>query len=256
MLAVVSAGLFVLSDRLSLPGLESARPLAVVAAHYETAIGEQKTVLLPDGSEVVLNTNSALRVAFSETARVLHLTRGELHIDVAPDPARPLSVVAGNRIVQAVGTSFRVEITEDNQVEVMVTEGKVVVGVQPASGSSAAVTAVLAQKETNTVDAGEALVLGSDEEVVTPVTADDIEVQLSWKEGRLIFRSEPLGKVLAEVERYTTVEFVIVDEGLRSQIMSGRFRTGDVDTLLALLEANFQIRHEFVGDDQVLLSSR
>ena len=40
-----------------------------------------------------------------------------------------------------------------------------------------------------------------------------------------------------------------------SQILSGRFRAGDVDTLLALLEANFQIAHEFDGEDRVLLSS-
>ena len=113
---------------------------------------------------------------------------------------------------------------------------------------------MLAQTEVNTVDAGEALVLGVPDEVVTSVTADDIEVELSWKEGRLIFRSEPLADALAEVERYTTVEFVLLAEELKTQTLSGRFRAGDVDRLLALLEANFGIGHEFDGDDRVLLS--
>lgn len=261
-LVAVMVGFVVLTD-VALPGLERSRAPAAVAATYETAVGEQKTVLLPDGTEVVLNTDTALRVAYSRDARVLNLLRGELHVDVAEDLARPLSVIAGDKIVQALGTEFSVQITDEQHVEVLVTEGKVVVGVQPARIRTTLeetelpmfVPPVLAQTETNTVDAGEALLLGAPNEVVTPVTADEIEVELSWKDGRLIFRSEPLAEALAEVERYTTVEFVLLDDELRSQTLSGRFRAGDIDTLLALLEANFQIGHEFDGDDRVLLSS-
>lgn len=261
-LLVVATGLLVFTD-VTLPGFERARPLAPVTAAYETVIGEQKTVLLPDGTQLVLNTDSELRVAYTEAARVLHLARGELHVNVAEDIARPLSVIAGDKIVQALGTEFSVQITDDQHIEVLVTEGKVVVGVQPARNrtspedqdSQVPVPPVLSQTNVNTVDAGEALVLGVPDEVVTPVTADEIEVELSWKKGRLIFRSEPLADALAEVERYTTVEFILLDEELKAQRLTGRFRAGDVDTLLALLEANFRIGHEFDGDDRVLLSS-
>ena len=245
-------------------GTVDARSPAAVAASYETAVGEQKTVLLPDGSELVMNTNSRLRVAYTDGARVLHLVRGELHVAVAPDPARPFSVVAGDRIVQALGTEFSVQITERNLVEILVTEGKVVVGVQPVRHRSPSgpdepqpleIPPVLAQSEGNTVDAGQTLVLGVPDETVTALSADEIEVELSWKKGRLIFKSLPLAEALAEVERYTTVEFVLLDEELRTQKLSGRFRAGDVDTLLALLEANFRIGHEFDGEQRVLLSS-
>ncbi len=262
LLAVTAAWVFfTIAD---LHGLDGAPPLVAVAATYETAIGEQKTVLLPDGSEVVLNTNSVLRIAYTDTARVLNLSRGELHVVVARDPSRPLSVVAGDRIVQAVSTEFSVEITEQNQVEVLVTEGKVVIGVRPAVIQSqappvedrpVAIPPLLAQTEANTVDAGEALLLGVANETVTTVTAEEIEVQLSWKNGRLIFRSEPLAEALAEVERYTTVEFVIVDEDLKAKTLSGRFRAGDVDVLLASLELNLKIAHEYDDDGRVLLSS-
>ena len=261
-LLIVTTGIFLLAD-ITLPGLDRTRVSTIVAATYETVVGEQKTLLLPDGTEVVLNTNSRLRVSYSDRSRVLYLTRGEVHVDVAEDSARPLSVIAGDRIVQALGTEFSVQITEEQHVEVLVTEGKVVVGVQPAGihplpgnhEPDVLVPPVLAQTQDNTVDAGEALVLGAPDESVTAVSADEIEVELSWKDGRLIFRSEPLADALAEVERYTTVEFVLLDDRLKTQTLSGRFRAGDVETLLALLETNFRIGHEFDGDDRVLLSS-
>ena len=244
---------------------ESDRSLQMQSAAYATAIGEQKTVLLPDGSEVVLNTNSQLALTFTSSARVLHLARGEILVRVAEDKSRPLSVVAVDQIVQAKGTEFTVEITENQQVEVLVTEGRVVVGIQPqslASSNNAATDGdafvsppVLAQLADNTLSAGEEVVLGGTATAKNAVSADDIEVKLSWKEGRLIFRSEPLEKALQEVERYTTVEFVLLDDGLKSEVVSGIFRTGDVETLLISLKANFNITHEFDGENRVLLSS-
>jgi len=240
--------------------------IPIQTAMYETGIGERETVLLPDGSEVVLNTNSQLSLNFSPSARVLHLKRGEILIRAASDPARPLSVIAAERIVQAVGTEFTVEITEDQRVEVLVTEGKVVVGVQPLNvgmsgnlnsiGDTLIAPPVLTQHKENTVSAGEEVILSDSDTVKTAVTADDIEVKLSWNEDRLIFRSEPLEKALQEVERYTTVEFILLDESLRTRTVSGRFRSGDVDALLASLRLNFNITHEFDSEDRVLLNSQ
>ena len=238
----------------------------VASAEYETAIGGQKTALLPDGSEVVLNTNSQLAVTFTPSARVLRLARGEILVRVAEDRGRPLTVVAGDRIIQAVGTVFVVEITDEQQVELMVSEGKVVIGIQPAAATSPRAgdaevletvpwPPVLALAEHNVVSAGEAVTLGAPDPVKRTVSADDVEVRLSWEEGRLIFRSEPLEKALQEVERYTTVEFVILDESLRTRTLSGRFRAGDVEALLLSFRVNFDITHEHDGEDRVLLRS-
>ena len=268
----VAAGLAVLAISGALllsPGDESTPPtsdVAIVAsAEYETAIGGQKTALLPDGSEVVLNTNSQLAVTFTPSARVLRLARGEILVRVAEDPMRPLSVVAGGRIIQAVGTVFVVEITDEQEVELMVSEGKVVVGMHPPTATSPRAGAVdapdtapwppvLALAEDNIVSAGQAVTLGAADPVKRTVSADDVEVRLSWEEGRLIFRSEPLEKALREVERYTTVEFVFLDESLRARTLSGRFRAGDVEALLLSLRVNFNITHEYDGEGRVLLS--
>ena len=272
-LAVTAGLLLFLRLGIDLPGFRNDQSLVAQSAlNYETAVGEQSSVLLSDGSVVVLNTNSHLEVSYSKSARVLQLHRGEIHVEVAKDISRPLSVIAGDRIVQAVGTSFSVEITHRQQVEVVVIDGKVVVGVSVASvrpdndsstnGATSrypgiVIPPVLAQSDANTVNAGEELVLGTMDDVAVPVpmSADEIEVKLSWREGRLIFRSEPLEIALKEVERYTTVEFVFLDEALKTRLMTGRYRAGDVEALLLALRANFNITYEYESENRVLLSS-
>ena len=256
--ALVVVGLLLLN-----PAGDGAPP--TMSAAYATGVGERKTVLLPDASEVVLNTDSEIAVTFTPTARVLRLAWGEVLVRVAADPGRPLSVIAGDRIIQAIGTEFVVEITEDRQIELLVTEGRVVIGVRPPAvaphGShtpdAVVLPPVLAPGADNIVSTGESVVLAA---AAAPVKksllSDDIEVELSWREGRLIFRSEPLERALREVERYTTVEFVLLDESLRTRTLSGRFRAGDVEALLASLRVNFGITHEYDGEERVLLSTR
>ena len=114
---------------------------------------------------------------------------------------------------------------------------------------------VISQREDNTVVAGVQVILSPVAPAKTAITADAVEVKLSWQEGRLIFNSEPLERVLQEIERYTTVKFILMDENLKSKALTGRFRTGDVEALLASLRLNFQITHEFDGEDRVLLSN-
>ena len=256
--ALVVVGLLLLN-----PAGDGAPP--TMSAAYATGVGERKTVLLPDASEVVMNTDSEIAVTFTPTARVLRLAWGEVLVRVAADPGRPLSVIAGDRIIQAIGTEFVVEITEDRQIELLVTEGRVVIGVRPPAvaprGShtpdAVVLPPVLAPGADNIVSTGESVVLAA---AAAPVKksllSDDIEVELSWREGRLIFRSEPLERALREVERYTTVEFVLLDESLRTRTLSGRFRAGDVEALLASLRVNFGITHEYDGEERVLLSTR
>ncbi len=239
------------------------------AAEYATAVGEQKTLLLPDSSEVVLNTNSQLTVTLTPDQRLLRLAQGEILVRVAEDHTRPLSVLAGNQIIQAVGTEFVVAMADDHHVELLVTEGKVAIGTQSVMAPSPRVRDINALDslalppllgrldggDDNIVAVGELVSLGTAEPVKKTVSSDDIAAKLSWREGRLTFRSEPLEQALKEVERYTTVEFVFLDESLKTRALSGRFRVGDVEALLSSLRMNFDIAHEFDGESRVLLSS-
>ena len=228
---------------------------------YHTAIGEHATHQLSDGSTITLNTNSRVRVNYTASERLLILDRGEVHVKVAHDSDRPLSVAVGNTVVRAVGTEFNVEITEDQSIELVVTDGVVMVGVLDASDEqiSSATPQILSQPST-IVGAGEqVLILANDQNTdsIKPesIERDEIAVKLSWREGNLIFRGESLEEAVYEVGRYTAVEFVFLDEETREVRVAGLFKAGDVEGLLAALRNHFNIAYERQGEHRILLGA-
>lgn len=224
---------------------------------YETAIGGTSTIKLGDGSVITLNTNSRASVVFSAQQRIVQLEWGELHIDVAHDPTRPLSVIAAGRTVQAVGTSFSVRIDDSQRVEVLVADGRVKIGGrEPGRTDSDQLRP--AREMANQplfISQAERVVLNSGEEAVEVLEPEEIEVQLSWRSGNLIFRGESLATAVTEVGRYTSVEFVIQEEALRRVRVAGLFKTGDVSGFLSSLEANFDIVYKRADDETVVLSA-
>jgi hypothetical protein len=73
-----------------------------------TASGQRRSFTLDDGSRLGLNSHSAVDLLFDADQRLLVLRRGELLIQVAPDPHRPLRVRTAQGQVQALGTRFLV----------------------------------------------------------------------------------------------------------------------------------------------------
>lgn len=227
---------------------------------YETEIGEQSTFRLMDGTRIVLNTNSRVSVNYMTNNRFLYLERGEMHVSVAQDRSRPLSVVVGDRVIQAVGTEFNVEITGEQSIELVVTEGVVMVGILDQQ------TEATISEEPLVLTPSSKLVAAGQEVVIKPVDdeleavetetmdSDEIAVKLSWREGNLIFRGESLEEAVSEVGRYTAVQFVFMDEDSKKVRVAGLFKAGDVDGLLTALRQNFNISYEWVGDDKIVLS--
>lgn len=221
---------------------------------FETAIGEHSTVRLPDGSELTLNTNSRVHAEFANGRRVLQLERGEVFVKVAHDATRPFLVLAGERVVRAVGTTFNVEIKHDQKVEVIVTEGRVLIGVVDRNAPPH--EAEWLERFDTPVAAGERVLLGSEPSKVQEIKPDEIDVKLSWRAGNIVFHGEPLEEALDEIERYTKVTFVIQDEKLKTIRVAGLFKAGDVDGLLETLRRNFNIAYERVGAERIVLKQR
>jgi transmembrane sensor len=224
-------------------------PIAAKAT-YETRVGDQANVTLTEGSAISMNTNTRVAVTLQENSRLIVLERGEIHVDVAHDADRPFSVVAGNRIVQAVGTAFNVRIDEQQHVEVMVTDGRVLVGVRPQND---AIPAVLAGSSL-LISKGERVVLNDEARGIAKLAPQEIAMELSWRDGNVIFRGEPLLEATAEISRYVEIEFVFENVELEKELVAGLFKARDVEGFLASLEANFQITNVRQDEKTILLS--
>lgn len=209
---------------------------------YRTDVGQQMTVTLSDGSTVELNTDTELRVAYTRTARDLELRRGEAYFEVAHDADRPFVVKAGHGAVRAVGTGFAVEMKPNDVVAVTVTEGIVAVthdaqrepdtSLQPVTVNDQAVP---------TLSKGQRVEYSRHIGHPAAVSREELERDLSWRHGMLIFDDQTLDQVLREVGRYTETKLVITDGELRQLRIGGAFRAGDVDALLEVLEKGFNI---------------
>lgn len=236
-------------------------PFAVTAQQvysentYTTKIGEQSVFYLQDKTKVVLNTNSQLRVTYTDKQRLFELTKGELHVTVAHNTQQPLSVYAGGKIIQAVGTAFNVQL-QDAQLELIVTDGKVLVADQSEQSSSPlTLINVRLPSSSLAVSKGEKIELNAKRPQIMTLPASDIEVDLSWQQGELIFRGETLETALKEVSRYTPYQFKLADNQLKKVQIAGLFRTNDIDGLLSSLEQNFAIQHQRIDSQTILLQS-
>jgi transmembrane sensor len=95
---------------------------------FSTAVGQQSSIRLSDGTTMLLNAASNATVFYSMREREVYLARGEASFTVAHDADRPFLVRAGRRHrLQATGTRFDVRVVNPETVELIVAEGQVTV---------------------------------------------------------------------------------------------------------------------------------
>ncbi len=204
---------------------------------FATAVGQQRTVTLSDESVVTLNTNTIVETNFTSAARNVYLRKGEAHFVVSHDRSHPFIVHAGDSAVRAIGTAFYVRLIDTEQLDVIVTEGRVEVQAAVSPNPSALASAPeRTTSATRLLGAGNRLRTVSGSVVVQEVTAEDLSNTLAWRQGSVVFEGQPLTEAIAELGRYTDTRFVITDPEVSSYSVGGRFRTNDVQGFLAALE--------------------
>ncbi|ALM85788.1 FecR domain-containing protein [Bordetella sp. N] len=204
------------------------RPWQVWLADAATGIGERRRETLPDGTQLVLNTASAVDIAYSASERRVILRKGEILVTTGADadaPAyRPFFVDTPAGTVQALGTRFGVRCQEDGAVDVTVFEHAVLV--QPAHGAALRLEA---GQQTRFDAAG----------ARTPRAAE--EGADLWTQGMLLARDMRLADVLAELGRYRP-GFLRCDPAIANMRVSGAVSVADTDAALAALAQTFSLR--------------
>ncbi|MCY1666338.1 FecR family protein [Rhizobium sp. SL86] len=191
-----------------------------VEADYLTATGSQTTVALPDGSTMMLNTDTAVALDFAAGRRHIRLLRGEAFFDVVHDPAHPFTVSGHYGEVEVLGTAFSVR-TGDDEDEVVLERGRV------------QVLCLCDGRDKAELAPGEAVSITAS--AVSPVHAADPSTRLAWREGRIIFENARLGTVLQELRRYHRGPIMVVDKRVNRLLVTGNYRLDDVEGALRTL---------------------
>ncbi|MDD0994733.1 FecR family protein [Pseudomonas sp. TNT2022 ID1044] len=192
-------------------------------ADLHTGRGQRENFNLADGSRLSLNADSAVDLHFDDQQRLVILRRGELIIQVAADPIRPLRVRTAQGEVRALGTRFLVA-QEQDVTRVVVLEHSVRTRLFDGSERD------LQEGQAALLYAGRIEPLGSDQ-----------RHRADWLSGRLNVLDDPLEKVVDALRPYSR-GFVRVAPEVRDLRVQGVFPLNDPERTLSALAETLPIR--------------
>jgi len=212
-----------------------------IPADYKTAFNVRRTVVLADGSQIMLDSSTELRVRDGVHVRDLELVRGQARFKIVHDPARQLYVHAGQEKIIDIGTDFNID-RPGQAVVVTLIEGRVAV----------------ADEQTNAAPmelrAGEQL---SASPLHQPIIAHvDVARATAWQSGELMFDNEPLSSVVQRINRYSAKPVVIADAKTGALRVSGVFRAGDTQGFLRMVTSYLPLSAATGENGEVRLSVR
>ncbi|MBP2300750.1 FecR family protein [Azospirillum picis] len=220
-----------LAASLALAALAGPTMLGRLRSDHSTAVGERRTVVLDDGSQIQLNTDSAVAVDFSGSTRRVTLRRGEAFFTVAPDREHPFEVRAMGAVTRVVGTRFAVRRME-NATRVSVEEGTV--EVQCPDGAAGPGDGLR-------LTAGEVARYQPDR---CPVREAGVSVAraTAWRDGHVVFDDRTLREVVDELNRYRSGPILLLGEDLGLRRITGVFDIRDPERALSAIEQVLPVR--------------
>jgi len=207
-----------------------------MGATYATSIGGRETIVLADGTQVELNTDSAVRVLDTTRERKIWLQKGEAYFQVTHDSARPFTVYAGDRRVTDLGTKFDIR-QEADHLEVAVVEGRV----RLDAGS------VDQQSRPVVLSEGQVAVATADKMSMTRRTARELTRELSWRRGLLVFDSTPLSEAAQQLNRYNRTKIVIANDAVGRLPITGTMSATDPVEFFHMVQMVFAVREQRVN---------
>lgn len=191
-----------------------------------TATGERRSIQLPDGTRLQLNTNSAVDVDFSPLQRLITLVRGEILVTCGKPTTAPLLVQTRQGLLEGIDGRFAVRQDSD------CTRLSVV------SGNAAIHSPRPADELSTHVHAGESYLVRQGQAIPAPPMSMDVG---AWIDGLIVTRDMRLGDFLAEVGRYRH-GYLGCSSAIADLRLSGVFRLEDTDKLLAVLPQTLPVK--------------
>lgn len=172
------------------------------------AFGDKTSIILPDSSQVWLNSGSKITFNnnFKNGSRQLFL-EGEGYFSVRKDPDNPFYVNTSLINVKVLGTQFNLKAYPDeNDVAVTLVSGSL---------------EVKNEKSQKMITPNQKLLYNKTDHNITVENLSDLSPETEWINGRLVFRNESLGELEHKLERWFDVEIEFGDETVKSRRFSG-----------------------------------
>lgn len=199
------------------------------SADYHSPIGERRSLTLIDGSQLTLNTDTAIDVIFDRMQRLIRVRKGEILVQTAPDvqvPARPFRVSTEQGIMQALGTRFTVR-EEADTTRLAVLEGRVQIELYQRPQATPMILTAGQQTEFSAT-------------VIGPITPADSAL-MAWTQGMLVADGMSLGNFARELARYRH-GLVRCDPAIAHLRISGAFPLDDSRRALNMLALTYPIK--------------
>jgi len=187
------------------------------AGAITTGLGEVRLVTLEDGSTVMLNTQSSVRVRYNDSVRRVELRYGEAYFTIVRDARRPFFVDVTGTPLRATRGAFRVRKLDGKPLDVLVDQGDVALGRSSPVVVKANTRLILA------AGAGG----GAAAPRLQAISPDLVTRELAWREGKIAFEGERLDQAAAEFARYSKTRIEIRDPALASEPVTGLFSASD-----------------------------
>ena len=198
-------------------------------ADYRTPYGEQKQIKLEDGTQLFLNSKTAVDINYTAQERQIILHYGEIFIQTAKEPHspyRPFNILGEHGTIQALGTQFNVQ-QQKKHTTVAVIEHAVKVD-----------TAISHQQKR--LPAGQQVRFdGQQIQTQHNIQGND----LMWRKGLIIADRTPLADFAQQLKKYYGVHIEVADD-CQHLLISGTYPTDNLDRLLAALQETYALQSE------------
>jgi ferric-dicitrate binding protein FerR (iron transport regulator) len=227
--------------------------------------GTKTKIILPDGSQVWLNSDSKLSYGarFNDTIREVSL-EGEAYFDVIKDKKRPFIVLTNALNIRVLGTAFNIKsYAQDATIETTLIRGMIEVR---KNNEPATKKIVLIPNEKLIYNKSEALLVRPNNEQNTiakklealSITTlsknipDSSRVETAWIYGRLVFDGDSFVTLAEKMERWYNIKITIQNQSISNNRFSGVFEKENVEEAFKALQLITMFKYD-IHDNEILI---
>lgn len=213
---------------------------APVLQEIVTDIGQRTHLTLADGTRILLNADSKLRLPkmFQTNKREVFL-EGQAFFEVAENPNKPFLIHIDGTTVRVLGTSFSISAyPEDENVQVVVKEGRVSFEVDNSAKATHAV-----------ITANELAVYDETSKKITTRKVKDLSLYLGWLEGSLNFKEALMKDVAADLERRYGVQVTFNNKQIKKMELTAHLKSKRIRNVLDVIALSLNLNYDLTDNN-------